>query len=165
MSIPLRAQYNNWQMWKLFVVCLCGLASLTVSSRASATGKHISCEFKASVNDGKGGHTSIQRTMNFYLDDTHSQLVGEGTDWAEDATLNVRTVTYSDTQIEAEISTGMTGAVADGMLFFGHVSESRASLTINRVAGTAAYGAKLLPRGAEVGIGSCHEVAPPPAKF
>lgn len=109
--------------------------------------------------------------MNFYLDDTHSQLFSESGNTVErtpdlglvETGLNVRTVTYSDTQINAEISTGMLGI--DSMMFFGRVSESRASLTINRVAGTAAYGVKLLPRGAEVCIGSCHEVAPPPANF
>jgi hypothetical protein len=96
---------------------LMGIALLATALPASAKGKHITGPFTANINNGThGGDTPIERTMNFYLDDTHAQLVGEGGDMAQGTNLNVGTETYSDTQIDAEISTGI---LADGMMFFG----------------------------------------------
>lgn len=144
------------------IFALCALALLATTSPASAKGKHISCQFKVVINNGtKGGDTSTERTMNFYLDDTHAQLVGEGGDFARMTNLNVRTTTYSDTEIDAEVTTGME----NGMMFFGEVIENHVDLKINRVTGVAAYGVRLLPRGAELGMGPCREIAPPGAKF
>jgi hypothetical protein len=71
-------------------------------------------------------------------------------------------LTYSDTQIDAEVSTEI---LEDGMMFFGRVSNGRAALRINRLTGVAAYALNLLPHGAEAGMGPCHEVAAPGAKF
>jgi hypothetical protein len=141
---------------------LCGASSLAVSS-ASAKGKHISCPLSGNINDGtKGGDTPFEHTLNFYLDDTHAKLIGEGGDIPEGTMLNVRTTTYSDTNIEADISTGPIG---DSMMFFGKVTDGHVALQINRVSGVTAVGARLLPRGAELAMGPCHEIAPPPAKF
>jgi len=127
-----------------------------------AAGKHIVCQFTANINNGTGGgDTSIDRALKFYLDDTHAQLVSEGGDLPEGTMLFVRTETYSDMQIDAEISTG----VVDGMRFFGQVTDGHVAFRINRVTGVAAYAARLLPRGAEAGMGTCREVAPPRSKF
>jgi hypothetical protein len=136
---------------------------MLLCSPASAKGKHISCHLSGNINDGtKGGDTPIERTLNFYLDDTHAKLVGEGGDWSKETNLNVRTTTYSDAEIEAEIDTGL---ISDGMMFFGRVTNGRAAFAISRVTGNAAYMVKLLPRGAEGGVGPCREIAGPPAKF
>jgi hypothetical protein len=145
------------------LMLLCSVTLLTVVSPASAKGKHISCQLSGAINDGtKRGNTPIERTLNFYLDDTHATLIGEGGDMSKETNLNVRTTSYSAAKIEAEITTGI---ISDGMMFFGRVTDGHASLLINRVPGIAALGAKLLPRGSEFEVGPCHEVAPPPAKF
>ncbi len=140
----------------------CSVALLAGFAPASAAGKHIVCRFTAAVNNGtKGGNTSVERTLNFYLDDTHSQLVSEGGELPDGTMLWVRTKTYSDTQIDAEISTG----VVDGPMFFGQVTDGYPAFRINRVTGVAAYAANLLPHGAEAGMGPCSEIAPPRSKF
>lgn len=144
-------------------LCLfCSVVMLATATPASAKGRHISCQFSGSINRGiKGDNASVDRTLNFFLDDTHSQLVGEGGDLPQGTILFVRTKTYSDTQIDAEISTG----VVDGSTFFGQITDGPVVLRINRVAGSAVYAARLLPHGAEVAMGPCHEVAEPAARF
>ena len=62
-----------------------------------------------------GHHTTVQRTLNFYLDETHSELSAEGTDDKNESLTVHRTQVYSDTEIWAEIETG-PGAVT---MFFG----------------------------------------------
>jgi hypothetical protein len=149
---------------------LCGIALLALDVPALAAGKHIICPFVGSINDGQPGHNArVERTMNFYLDDTHSTLVGEGGDTlvgrgsvlAHGTTLNVSTKSYSDTWIDAEVDTGPP----DGMFFGQFAVGGNAGLGINRVTGIAAYAVKLLPKGAETGVATCHEVAAPAAKF
>jgi hypothetical protein len=141
---------------------LCSLILLAINPTAFAKGKHITCQFTTAIKNGDtGGHTFVDRMLNFYLDDTHAQLIGEGGNLPEGAMLFARTKTYSDTQIDAEISTG----TLDGPTFFDRVTDGPVALRINRVGGNAAYAVRLLPRGAEVGEGACHEVAPPGTKF
>ncbi len=139
---------------------LCGVALLAImASSALAEGKHITCPFTGSISDGTH-HTQVNRTMSFYLDDTHATLVGEGGDVAQGTSLTVHTKSYSDTWIDADISTGMPSDV----FFFGQVMNGGAGIGINRVTGVAAYALKILPHGAETGVATCHEVAPPAAK-
>jgi hypothetical protein len=143
-------------MTKITSCVLWSVAVLAIASPASAKGKHITCPFTGVTTEGTKS-TSIERTMNFYLDDTYERLVGEGDD------LNVvHTETYSDTRVDAQIS---TAPVAGGMMFFGRATSERAWLSINRLTGAAAYAVKLFPRGAEVARATCREVEQPPAKF
>jgi hypothetical protein len=129
---------------------------LTGVACACAAGRHIACHFSANINNGgKGGDTSVDRALKFYLDDTHAQLVSDGGDLPNGTMLFVRTKTYSDKLIDAEISTGTVNSNGIGVMFFGHVTNGRAILSINRVTGMAAYTADLLPRGSEVGKGVC----------
>ncbi len=140
-----------------FVVVFAVLNALPVA----AAGKHIICNFKASISD-KGGQVPVTRSLKFFLDDTHSQLMSEGGELPEGMILVVRTTSYSDTEIRADIN---VGPVSGGPFFFGHVTDGEVAFVINRVSGIAGYGTKFLPNGAEVGLGPCSEVAPPRAKF
>jgi hypothetical protein len=147
---------------RIIAACILALTLGVCASPVSAKGKHISCQFKASLRDGDGGEERIKRTLNFYLDDTHSQLMSEGGELPEGMILVVRTTSYSDTEIRADIN---VGPVSGGPFFFGHVTDGEVAFVINRVSGIAGYGTKFLPNGAEVGLGPCSEVAPPRAKF
>jgi hypothetical protein len=123
---------------------------------ACAAGKHVACEFSANINNAaKGGISSIDRVLRFYLDDSHRQLVGEGGNLPAGVLLFVRTKTYSDKQIDAEIYTGNANSSGVGMMFFGQVTNGHVPLTIDRVTGDAVYVADFLPRGSETGKGRC----------
>ena len=76
--------------------------------------------------------------------------------------INNQCASCHDAEIDAEVSAGI---IADGMMFFGRVSNGRAKLRIDRLTGGAAYAVELLPRGTEIDTGTCHEVAPPATKF
>jgi hypothetical protein len=128
---------------------------------AAATGKHIVCNFKASITD-KSGQVPVTRSLKFFLDDTHSQLMSEGGELPEGMILAVHTTSYSDTEIHADIN---VGPISGGPFFFGRVTDGEVAFVINRVSGIAAYGTKYLPDGAEAGVGPCHEVGAPGAKF
>jgi hypothetical protein len=132
---------------------------------ACAAGKHVACEFSANINNAaKGGISSIDRVLRFYLDDSHAQLVGEGGNLPAGVVLFVRTKTYSDKQIDAEIYTGNANSSGVGIMFFGQVTNGHVALTINRVTGIAVYVADFLPRGSETGKGPCHEASPQRSK-
>jgi hypothetical protein len=135
--------------------------ALSISaSPAVASGKHISCEMRADIADGNGRHSQIRYVLRFYLDDTHSQLMGEGADGPQGSTnLNVKAESYSDTQIMGDISTELND------MWFGRATEATPGFMIQRQTGKAYVVTKLLPRGAETAIGDCHEVAAPPTKF
>jgi hypothetical protein len=139
---------------------LCNVVLLTAFSPAFAKGRHVSCHFHGLVNNGTTSK-SIERTLNFYLDDTSEQLVGEGGDVSKGTNLNARTTLYSDVEVHAEISTGLVPTV----MFFGRVTKAPAQVQINRVTGSAALIANFHPRGSDIEIGSCSETAPPPTKF
>jgi hypothetical protein len=142
-----------------FVVVVSAVLSGAVP--AAAAGKHIVCNFKASITD-KSGQVPVTRSLKFFLDDTHSQLTSEGGELPEGMMLDVRTTSYSDAEIHADIN---VGPLSGGPFFFGRVTDGEVAFVINRVSGIAVYATKYLPDGAEVGMGPCHEVAPPSAKF
>ena len=145
-----------------FVVIVCAVTTvLSDAVPATAAGKHIVCNFKASITD-KSGQVPVTRSLDFFLDDTHSKLTSEGGQLPEGMILAVRTTSYSDTEIHADIN---VGPPSGGPFFFGRVTDGEVAFVINRVSGIAIYATKYLPNGAEVGIGPCGEVAPPRAKF
>jgi hypothetical protein len=115
---------------------------------------------RGDVSDGSGHHTKTHYTLRFYLDETHAQLMGEGADGPSGPTnLNVKTESYSDTQIMGGISTEVND------MWFYRPTDGHTALLIQRQTGTAIVTVKLLPKGAEVTMGPCHEVAAPPTKF
>lgn len=142
---------------RTFVTSLCCAALLSLAGAAPArpAAKHVACHFSAIITGAKGDTSSIERSLRFYFDDSHAQLVGEGGDLPAGTVLFVRTKAYSDKQIEAEIYTGNANSGGVGVMFFGHVTNGHVALTINRVTGTADYVANLLPRGSETGKGLC----------
>jgi hypothetical protein len=97
-------------------------AVLSGAIPAAAAGKHIVCDFKASITD-KGGQVPVARALKFFLDDTHSQLISEGGELPEGMTLAVRTISYSDTEIQADIN---VGPISGGPFFFGRVTDGEA---------------------------------------
>jgi hypothetical protein len=138
---------------------LCSAALVAVSP-AFAKGKHVSCHLTGLIMEATG-EKRIERTLNFYLDDTNEKLVGESGDIIKGTNLNARTTRYSDVEIVAEISTGMAGEI----IFYGRVTNGPTSLRIDRVTGQAALIGNLLPRGSDMEVGPCREIAPPPTKF
>jgi hypothetical protein len=125
-------------------VAMLSVALSISTSPAIASGKHISCEMSGTITDGNGRHTRTHYTLRFYLDETHAQLVGDGADGPLGPTnLNVRTESYSDTQITGGISTEIND------MWFDLPTDGNTAFMIQRQTGTAWVLVKLLPNGAE----------------
>lgn len=133
-----------------YLLMLWGAAAIPAYA---ATGKHIECRLEGVIKLQNGDHKDTSHTLNFYLDDANAKIVSE-------SEVTVKTVSYSDTKIDAEIQ---DNSVAGGTLF-GDPLIGTASLVINRVSGTVALGGRLA-NGADVEQGTCETVSAPKAKF
>ena len=132
---------------------------IAISSPAIASGHHISCQLSGIVQL-QSDKQEVTRTLNFYLDDVGEKLVPENNG---PFALTARTTLYADTEITAEISDcGLSGG---DLFLFGALMNPPALLQINRLTGSAAIVAKLLPAGSDIEMGNCREIAPPPTKF
>jgi hypothetical protein len=132
--------------------------ALTAAGSANASGKHIRCNLSGTQD----GH-HISRQFDFFIDDTNSALVGEsGPGMGLVDAFDIKLRSFSDTEIEAQISDAGTG----GFTYFGRpTSNGSPGLSIDRIRGTAGLFATFSPRGSEALAGDCVQREAPKAKF
>lgn len=121
---------------------------------AIAKGQHVSCRLNGTIDRGSEGISHVEKTMDFYLDDSSQELVPEN---EPDADIIVETTSYSETQILASISDD----IDDRISVFGMATRAAAEFAIDRAKGIATLTASFPNGGTMIYKGTCEAVAPP----